>query len=225
MSVRTGTSIGAAAVLSASICWFTAATGLWPVTNTTWLSNLHSQWFAGADSNASDTNSNRMFNWRQISHITLTDQDGKPYNPGESKADATLLNFMFTGCTTECPLQTAQLSVIHQRLQAQLSEEQIQFLSVTITPLTDGINTLKAFATRFNVDYPNWRFLRASQIDTSELLQRFAVTSAGADDTQPDHRNVLYLLNGNGDLIQQYAAAPINVDRVSREVAQLVGME
>ncbi|MEM7257107.1 MAG: hypothetical protein AAF404_06940 [Pseudomonadota bacterium] len=51
--------------------------------------------------------SNNEFNIAHIAHITLTDQDGKSLRPDRLTADATLLNFMFTGCSTEYPRQTA----------------------------------------------------------------------------------------------------------------------
>jgi protein SCO1/2 len=164
------------------------------------------------------------FNVRQISHITLTDQDGERVRLHDVPAGATLLNFMFTGCNTECPLQTAQLRSIYHQLESNAAEQTVQIISVTISPLTDTVPALKSYVTAFNVDYPNWRFLRADMAGTNELLDRFSVLSTRAVESRTDHRNVLYLINRHGDLVQQYAADPINIKRVTAEVGQLLSL-
>ncbi|MEM7257108.1 MAG: SCO family protein [Pseudomonadota bacterium] len=112
---------------------------------------------------------------------------------------------------------------MHKQFEDNPAGHRDQFLSVTITPQSDTKAAFKSYANRFNADFPNWRFTRASLTDTPELLKRFAVVSDQAVTTALDHRNVIYLLNRNGDLIKQYAADPINVNRVIREMEQLIG--
>lgn len=156
----------------------------------------------------------------QFGHIELTDQDGQIFQFDQHAADATLLNFMFTGCAVECPRQTAQLREIYKSVSASGSGI-VKLLSISITPETDSVRTLKSFAGRFDIDSPDWRFLRASRDHTDELMSRFAISS-GTDISNPlDHRNVIYLLNASGQVVQQYAADPIDTGRVSKEVSQL----
>lgn len=158
----------------------------------------------------------------QFAHIELTDQDGQNFRFDQGIGNVTILNYMFSGCPVECPRQTAQLRDILRAVNGTLEDKTVNILSVTITPETDGVGTLKSFASRFDIDTPDWRFARASRKDTNELLSRFAVIS-NLDNSNPlNHRNVIYLFNADGVMVKQYAADPINTDRVTNEVLQLV---
>jgi protein SCO1/2 len=67
-----------------------------------------------------------------------------------------MLNFIFTTCTTICPVLSATFS----RVQRELGDEanSVRMISITIDPEQDTPEQLKKYATRFNAK-PGWQFL------------------------------------------------------------------
>ncbi len=73
-----------------------------------------------------------------------------------------MLNFIFTTCTTICPV----LSASFYQLQNELGEESkdVRMISISIDPEYDTPNKLKSYAERFNAG-PQWQFLTGEMED------------------------------------------------------------
>ena len=154
----------------------------------------------------------------ELKHIELTDQDGKNFSLDDLKGDTLLVNFMFAACTTICPVQTVGLRDIHKNIQLDSANNRIKLLSISIAPLSDTPKQLKAYAERFEIDSPNWRFAMTSQAHTDELSEQFGVGVKPLEGDQLDHRSLLYLINHEGVMIQQYRGGVVNVERVTKEL-------
>ena len=159
-------------------------------------------------------------NTQALKHIKLTDQDGKVFSLDELKGDTLLVNFMFAGCVGICPVQTAGLRRVHNEMQLDPEKDRIKLLSISIAPMSDTPKHLKDFAERYEIDKPSWRFGVATQAQTDELTEEFGVgvkPLAGSDD-QLDHRSLLYLINHEGVMIQQYRGNVVDVERLKNEL-------
>jgi protein SCO1/2 len=79
------------------------------------------------------------------------------------------VNFIFTSCTTICPIMTATML----QLQRELVQETAKpiFVSISIDPDYDTATTLSAYAKRFGAD---WTFLTGERADVLEVLQAFS---------------------------------------------------
>ena len=154
----------------------------------------------------------------ELKHISLTDQDGKRFSLADLQGETVLVNFMFAGCTSVCPTQTISLRRVHNEMKLDPKKDQIKLLSISIAPLSDTPEQLKAFATRFEIDRPTWRFAVASQAQTDELTQQFSVGVKPLEGDQLDHRSLLYLINSEGMMIQQYRGARVDVERLKKEL-------
>lgn len=157
-------------------------------------------------------------NTAELAHLALTDQDGKRFSLADLKGDTLLVNFMFAGCTSVCPVQTIGLRRVHNELKLDPKTDRIKLVSITIAPLSDTPQQLKDFAKRFEIDQPTWRFGVASQADTDELTEQFSVGVKPLDGEQLDHRSLLYLINHKGVMIQQYRGAQVDVERLKKEL-------
>ncbi|PWQ99552.1 SCO family protein [Leucothrix arctica] len=157
-------------------------------------------------------------NTAELKHIELVDQDGKAFTLDELKGDTVLVNFMFAGCTTICPVQTVGLRDLHKELRLDPKKNRIKLLSISIAPLSDTPKQLKAYAQRFEIDTPSWRFAVTSQANTDELSEQFGVGVKPLGGDQLDHRSLLYLINHEGVLIQQYRGGVVNVERLKNEL-------
>jgi protein SCO1 len=105
----------------------------------------------------------------------LTDQHGKAVRfTSDAVGDRlVLINFIYTTCTTVCPIQSALFADLQQRLGARAGSE-VSLISVTVDPLRDTPMRLKQFAAQYQAG-PGWRFLSGSKQAVDEVLTAFDV--------------------------------------------------
>jgi protein SCO1 len=154
--------------------------------------------------------------------IALTNQDGVGLEPSDLAGKVLLVNFMFTSCSAVCPRQTRALLEIRNALPAAVRSE-VRFVSVSVDPENDVPDALKRFARAHGADVQGWSFVRADEPGTERLAQRMAVFDASPDASAGPaaHTTALYLFDRKGSLAQRYSGTPIDVPRLSREVAAL----
>ncbi len=106
-----------------------------------------------------------------IPDIRLTDEQGQGVSlRALTSGDRPIaVNFIFTSCTTICPVMTATML----QLQRELVKEPAKpiFVSISIDPDYDTATTLSAYAKRFGAD---WTFLTGERADVLEVLQAFS---------------------------------------------------
>ena len=126
--------------------------------------------------------------------VPLFDQDGRRVRLQQGLIDGrtVVINFMFTGCQTVCPPQTALLREARRRLMERGSAHDLLVLSLTVDPLADGPAQLRAFGQRYQLPVGlanGWVLLTGSPLDVARLLAAFDVP-AGAPG---DHPSLLWL--------------------------------
>jgi len=90
--------------------------------------------------------------------LALVDQFGQPLTLAELRGKVVLLTFTYSSCADVCPLITAAMAALQQRLTA-AERQQVFFLSVTTDPEVDTPAVLHAYATRLGADLASWAFL------------------------------------------------------------------
>jgi protein SCO1/2 len=105
-----------------------------------------------------------------IPNVTLTNEDGMQVRLREVLASDRPLavNFIFTSCTTICPVMTATML----QLQGQLVDDAKSplYVSISIDPDFDTAAVMKSYAAKYGAD---WTFLTGSQNDVMLVLQSF----------------------------------------------------
>lgn len=86
-----------------------------------------------------------------------------------NRDEPVMLNFIFTTCTTICPVLSATFSQVQEQLGEDI--DQVRMISITIDPEHDTPERLEAYAERFKAG-SQWRFL------TGDLDQIVAVQKA-----------------------------------------------
>lgn len=165
-----------------------------------------------------DTPARGPLRTEELKHIKLTDQDGKTFSLDDLKGETLLVNFMFASCISICPVQTTALRRVHNEMQLNPEKDRIKILSISIAPLSDTPALLKQFAQRFEIDKPSWRFAVTNQAHTDELSKQFGVGAKPLEGNQLDHRSLLYLINHQGMMIQQYRGNVVDVERLKLEL-------
>jgi len=102
--------------------------------------------------------------------LTFIDMNGQPVKLNEvlSFKGPVFLQFIFTTCTTICPVMTATLEAVQERLGPEAKN--VRMVSISIDPETDTPERLKAYAREFRAG-PEWLFLTGTEA-ASEAAQK-----------------------------------------------------
>lgn len=150
--------------------------------------------------------------------LRLTRQDGAPWLPEALRGKTVLVNFVFTACSTTCPGTTQQLRELQQALAAQSA--QVEFVTVTVDPLSDTPANLQRYAQNQGVDFTHWQWLTGEPAQVERLIQTFGALQGSSRNPQ-DHLSSLFLIDGFGRVIGRLSGAPVNLDRTQREVLDI----
>lgn len=101
----------------------------------------------------------------------LVDQDERPTSADELRGKVVVANFIYTSCTDICPLLSARMRQLQERLrQENLLGSQVQLLSFSVDPARDTPEVLRAYAGRNGADPTAWRFLTGSEEQLIPLI-------------------------------------------------------
>ncbi|CDF82027.1 SCO1/SenC/PrrC protein, involved in biogenesis of respiratory and photosynthetic system [Pseudomonas knackmussii B13] len=152
----------------------------------------------------------------------LVDQDGRHVRFFDDliAGKVVAINFIFTGCSATCPAETARLRQVQKLLGDRVGKD-LYFYSISIDPVADTPEVLKAYAERFHVG-PGWRFLTGDFAAITELRQRLGLLDARID-PQNKSQHSLSLIIGNQATGQWMKVSPfenpyILADRLGNEL-------
>jgi protein SCO1/2 len=110
--------------------------------------------------------------------FALVDQQGRPFGSADPAGRAAVLSFVYTHCTDTCPLLTATMAQVQERLRAEgLLGSKVQLVSVTVDPRRDTPAVLAEYAGRFRADPDAWRFLSGEPAAIYDVLVGFKLNT------------------------------------------------
>jgi protein SCO1/2 len=120
-----------------------------------------------------------------IPDVTLLDANGNEVSMAKllSADRPVALNFIFTTCTTICPVMTATFA----KMQRELDREQLdrlQVISISIDPEYDRPEVLRSYAKLFNAD-ESWLFLTGRSEDINAVMRAFDAYAGSKMNHQP----------------------------------------
>lgn len=127
-----------------------------------------------------------------VPDATLRDQAGRPVSIGSllGTPGPLAVNFIFTTCTTICPVMTATFAQLKRELGAEA--DRIRLVSITIDPEHDTPAVLADYAKRFGAG-PDWSFLTGSPGDVERVLRAFDAWPG----SKAGHRPITLLRRGS----------------------------
>jgi protein SCO1/2 len=130
-----------------------------------------------------------------IDDIPFVDQNGRATTLGEAVGsdDPVLVNFIFTTCTTICPVMSAGMSQLLTNLAAE--QDRVRVVSISIDPENDTVQALRAYAARYHAP-PSWQFLRGTPAATEAAQRAFGSYRGGKNNHEA------------GTFVRSAAAAP-----------------
>lgn len=156
-----------------------------------------------------------------FSDVKLTDQEGHTFSFDQLAGRIVLMNFMFTTCSSVCPVQTRALAEVQAALPARL-RVQVHFVSLSLDPLSDTPARLKAYGQKMGVRFDNWHLLTGQPGHIDRVSERLRLFRPGASTRRPeDHATSLWLIDRQGRIVQRYAGNPPDARRLTRELIAL----
>jgi len=155
---------------------------------------------------------------QQLTNQQLTNQDGNSIIiEKHAQGKISLVNFIYTHCKHVCPTQTASLSAIQKQLPKAIKSN-IIFYSITTDPERDTPIRLQQYAASFNTDLDYWHFLTGQPNSVNKLVHQFNARNTQANASPQDHRDTVYMLGPNFNVIQVYNGSPLNRQRLVKEL-------
>jgi protein SCO1/2 len=149
----------------------------------------------------------------RASELALVDQAGQPLNFNDLRGKVVLLTFMYSSCADVCPLITAVMAALQQRL-TEAERQQVFFLSVTTQPEVDTPAVLYAYANRLGVDLASWAFLTGHPQAVQEVWQAFGLTVKPRAEGIIDHPARTLLIDREGMVRYRYLGSLLEVETI-----------
>ena len=114
----------------------------------------------------------------RIADFSLLDQNGDTITQNNFKDKIYVADFFFTRCQTICPIMTLNMSDLQEYFK---NDNDIKFLSHSVTPLIDSVSVLRAYADKKGVIDGKWHITTGDKMHIYELARKsyFAVLDEG----------------------------------------------
>jgi protein SCO1 len=106
--------------------------------------------------------------------FSLRDQDGRAVGLADFRGKVVVLNFIYTNCPDQCPLQTEKLAGVQGLVNATPMKDMVRFVSITTDPKRDEGEALRDFAQAHGVDPTNWVFLTTRPDQPEDMTRKLA---------------------------------------------------
>jgi len=124
------------------------------------------------------------FSSAKIPNTRIVDQNGQQLNFYDDliKGRTVAINFIFTTCTASCPPLTATFHKVQQNASERGLD--IKLISISVDPVVDTPERLRAFAEKFHVE-PGWTFITGDKGEIDSLLQALGAGITNKNDHTP----------------------------------------
>jgi len=158
---------------------------------------------------------------KPASEFTLTKQDGERLALKDLRGKALAITFIFASCADTCPLRTAKMAGIQNRLGADFGKK-VHFVSITVDPERDTPEVLKRYAGAYKANPAGWAFLTGTKAEIRDVAKRYGVYYKKNPRGDVDHTFLTSLVDRNGTLRVQYMGVKFDPDEMLRDLQSLV---
>lgn len=117
-----------------------------------------------------------------IPDVPVLDQDGRPrkFYSDLVRGKAVAINFMYTTCTTACPLLGVAFAGVQDRIAERVGRD-VHLLSISVDPATDTPARMKAWGAQHGAR-AGWTLVTGARPDIVKLLRALGVTAGRKED-------------------------------------------
>jgi cytochrome oxidase Cu insertion factor (SCO1/SenC/PrrC family) len=139
-----------------------------------------------AESPVNDTTDNsRSTRKLVIPDVEVLDQNGNALHFYQDliKNKTVAINFIFTNCTTICPPLAATFARVQKEMGNKVGKD-VHFISISVDPLTDTPERLKAWGAKFKAG-DGWTFITGEKQEMDKLLNALGAAVSKREDHTP----------------------------------------
>lgn len=134
----------------------------------------------------------------EVPEFEFVERSGQLFGLDEMKGKLNVVDFIFTSCPNICPVMSARMSELYELYSG---FDIVQFVSISVDPERDTLETLGDYAKAWGVIDDRWVFLRAEIEDVIRLSEDgFKLP---AENLPMGHSNRFVLVDQNG-MIRSY---------------------
>jgi protein SCO1/2 len=148
-------------------------------------------------------------------------QDGRDLTTAALRERAWVADFIYTRCTSACPMLTARMVVLGRKL-----HPAVGFLSFSVDPSHDSPEVLAAYAHRWSIGERPWTLLamKAPDVDALAEAMQVVVDRPAAGDGDIIHSDHFFLVDRDGWVRAVYdSQSPAALDALARDAEALAG--
>ncbi len=158
-----------------------------------------------------------------VGNFFLTNQLGKKITAKDFDNTIYVANFIFTTCEGICPAMTGNVASVYKEF---INDDEIKFISHSVTPEIDSVPVLKAFAEKYGVEKHNkWHFTTGPRKHIYELARMHYFAAQDTGDGGPNdflHTENLVLVDKEKRLRGFYDGTNYDqIDQLKEDIAQL----
>lgn len=153
--------------------------------------------------------------------FVLTTADGGRLALADLRGRVVAVTFIYATCTDTCPLLTAKLAAIGQRMGKDLGPK-VAFVAVTVDPERDTPDVLRNYAQAHGARGAGWVFLTGTPAEISDVAQRYGVFARKTARGDVDHTFLTSLVDRNGILRVQYLGVRFDPNELLRDLQTLM---
>jgi protein SCO1/2 len=153
--------------------------------------------------------------------FTLTTQDGKHLALKELRGKALAITFVYASCADTCPLLTAKMAGIQDRLGVDFGPK-VYFLSITVDAERDTPKVLKRYAEAHRANSVGWAFLTGTSVEIGNVAKRYGIYYKRNSRGDIDHTFLTSLVDQSGTIRVQYMGVRFSPDEMLRDLQSLI---
>ncbi len=157
--------------------------------------------------------------------LELVDERGRPFTAGSMLGHVSVVDFVFTHCTSSCPRLTARMGELQARLAREGSAAQL--VSISVDPDNDTPEVLSRYAEGARADLQRWSFVTGPADDVQKaVVGGFKVAAVrearGARDSDVVHGEWFVLVDPRGDIRGYYpTTTPEELEALWHDIQRL----
>jgi protein SCO1/2 len=169
-----------------------------------------------------DTKDNqRLSKIKPAPEFTLMKQDGKRLALKDLRGKVLAITFIFAACADTCPLLTAKMAGIQNRLGSDFGKK-VHFVSITVDAERDTPEVLKQYAEAHKANPAGWAFLTGTPAEIREVAKRYGIYYKKTPRGDVDHTFLTSLVDQSGILRVQYMGVKFNPDEMLTDLRSLL---
>lgn len=154
----------------------------------------------------------------------LVAQNGERFSIRDVRGKVVAVGFTYTSCIDTCPLLTAKMVSVQNKLGSQFGSE-VFFITVSMDPEVDRPQVLKAYAQALGSDLRGWAFVTGSETEIQQVARDYGVFRQKREDGEVDHTLLTSIIDRSGTVRVQYIGMLFDPEEFLHDLKDLMREE